>query len=142
MGDGKILRSGGRDVTVLSLEQQLVATCAGLHAAPAVSVVHLRDVAQLALAPGIDGRRARRVAEATGSTEALAATLVLAWGTFDLADKTDLSVWASRMTGHGPVGATTRRPFAAVRGPGIARRVLGRRQPAPRRAVATLRRSS
>ncbi len=124
------VEAAGFLVPVLSLEQQLVAAALELAASPVAPLARLRDVAQLALSADIDGPAVRRLAEAMGSTTALAEGIALAWSTFDLADKTELSVWAQRVAG--------RRPHLAADGPtptpparrGLARRVL-RRSPAP-----------
>lgn len=117
-----------RAIPVLSLEQQLVAGCAGLWPAPVTPLVDVRDVAQLALSPDLDGRATRRLAEAAGATDPLAEGVALAWSSFDLADKTELSVWALRMGGRRQAAAP--RPPGPAPRVGLAQRVLGR-APAP-----------
>jgi hypothetical protein len=117
-----------RAVPVLSLEQQLVVTCVELWSAPVAALVDVRDLAQLALSPDLDGRATRRLAEAAGATDPLAEGVALAWRSFDLADKTELSVWALRMGGRRQAAAP--RPPGPAPRVGLAQRVLGR-TPAP-----------
>jgi hypothetical protein len=116
-----------RAVPVLTVEQQLVVTCVELCSAPVTSLVAVRDVAELALSPGLDGLRTRRLADAVEATAALAEGVALAWSAFDLADKTELSVWARRMGGRRPVPSATR-PSAPAARVGLAQRVFGRVQ--------------
>lgn len=124
LGAAVVVPLAGRDVAALSLEQQLVVACVELVAAPVTSLAQLRDVAQLALCPALDALRARRLAESIGASGMLADGLAMAWHRFDLADKTELSVWALRVAGHrhGPRAGSTS-PGRV----GLARRVLGRR---------------
>jgi hypothetical protein len=117
-----------RAVPVLSLEQQLVVTCVELWSAPVAALVDVRDLAQLALSPDLDGMATRRLAEAAGATDPLAEGVALAWRSFDLADKTELSVWALRMGGRRQAAAP--RPPGPAPRVGLAQRVLGR-TPAP-----------
>jgi hypothetical protein len=131
LGPGAVVEAADRRVAVLDLAQQLIATCAALHAAPTTPPIGLRDVVELTLAEGIDARRVRRLAGATGATDALAALITTAWGTFDLADKTELSVWALRVS-----GGTFARPGGHLAAPAprprLARRVLRMRtDPSP-----------
>ncbi len=127
LGPAAVIELAGRTVSVLSLEQQLVVACVDMTAAPVTSLVRLRDVAQLALSAGLDSTRTRRLAEASQVAGALAEGLALAWSRFDLADKTELSVWALRMAGYRPDRSAGRASPAVGRG-GLAQRVLGRRQ--------------
>src|SRR5690606_2641769 len=129
LGPPATLRLAGRDVPVLTVEQQLVAAAAEVAADGAPPLVRARDPAQLALSPALDAAAARRSAEATGTAAALAAGIARVWSWFDLADKTELSVWALRMT-SGPRDRRPLRPPPPGGRSGIAQRVLGRRQPA------------
>lgn len=126
----------GRSVPVLTLEQQLVVSCAGLATTPVPALVALRDVAQLALAPALDTRAARRLADRAGASDALAAGVAQAWTWFDLADKTELSVWALRRAAPRSDRPAGRAPAPAPR-MRLAQRVLGRRAAAPAPANAT-----
>jgi len=125
----------GRSVPVLTLEQQLVVSCAALSTTPVPSLVALRDVAQVALAPTLDARTTRRLADRIGASDALAVGVAQAWTWFDLADKTELSVWARRRAAP-RADRTAGRPASAPR-VGLAQRVLGRRAhtPAPAATV-------
>ncbi len=131
LGPGAVIELAGRAVSVLTLEQQLVLACVEATTVPVASLVQARDVAQLTLAADLDSKRARRLAEATGVAGALAEGIALAWNSFDLADKTDLSVWARRMG-----GSRRDRPGAEYASPsvgrvGLAQRVFGRRHSVP-----------
>lgn len=130
LGPATSLDLGGRSVSVLTLEQQLLVACVELTARPVPSLALLRDVAQIALCADLDALAARRLAEAIGVAEALAGGIAAAWGCFDIADKTELSVWALRRSGsrHRPSPRGSAPPLARA---GLAQRVLGRRQPAP-----------
>jgi hypothetical protein len=130
LGEAADIEVAGRSVAVLTIEQQIVIACLDLADAPVAPLVQLRDVAQLALSPDLDGRKTRRLAQRLGATSALARVVALAWETFDLADRTELSVWALRLEGAGTGVASElsgRRQTRAV----LARRLLRRRQPAP-----------
>ncbi len=124
----------GRSVPVLTLDQQLAVACAALSATPVPSLVELRDIAQLALAAGVDARATRRLADRLGASDALASGLAQAWTWFDLADKTELSVWALRRATP-RADRTAGRVAAPSSRVGLAQRVLGRRTPAPAAAV-------
>jgi hypothetical protein len=120
----------GRSVPVLALEQQLVVACAELSLTPVPSLVSLRDVAQLSLAPALDVTAAHRLADRMGASDALAGGVAQAWARFDLADKTELSVWALRRSAP-RADRTAGRASAPSARIGLAQRVLGRRAPAP-----------
>ncbi len=124
----------GRSVPVLTLDQQLAVACAALSIAPVPSLVDLRDVAQLALAADLDAHATRRLADRLGASDALAAGVAQAWTWFDLADKTELSVWALRRATPRADRTAGRTPSPSAR-VGLAQRVLGRRTPAPARVV-------
>jgi hypothetical protein len=125
-----VFEVGGRAISVLTVEQQLVVACLDLAEAPVAPLVQLRDVVQLALSPALDGRQTRRLAQRLGAAAALAHVVALAWETFDLADRTELSVWALRLASTASGGAPT--PAGRRRAPAaLARRLLGRKQPAP-----------
>jgi hypothetical protein len=137
LGPATTLDLAGRPVSVLSLEQQLVVACVEASAHPSPSLALIRDVAQISLCADLDGTAARRLAEAAGVATALAEGIAAAWDRFDLADKTELSVWALRRSGvrHGrPVPRRSTPPLARA---GLAQRVLGRRQPVPAGAAGT-----
>lgn len=126
LGPAATIELAGESLSVLSLEAQLVVACAQTATAPVAPLVQLRDLAQIALSVGLDSARARRLAEATGVAESLAAGVALAWSRFELADKTDLSVWALRMSGARSVGAPVRRAAPLSGGAGLAQRLLDR----------------
>ncbi|HEX6423569.1 MAG TPA: hypothetical protein VFZ79_08830 [Acidimicrobiales bacterium] len=128
LGPGTALELEGREVAVLDLEQQLVVACGDVAASPAPALALLRDVAQIALSPALDATRARRLADASRLSTALARGVVRAWRTFDLADKTELSVWALRMGADRRDGAAAH-PAPSTARHGLAQRVLGRLQP-------------
>lgn len=131
LGPAATIELAGRAVSVLTLEQQLVLACVEATTAPIASLVQARDVAQISLAAALDSTRARRLAEATRVAGALAEGISLAWSSFDLADKTDLSVWARRMGGSRrdrPGAQHTSLPAGRV---GLAQRVFGRRPSVP-----------
>jgi hypothetical protein len=126
----------GRSVPVLALEQQLVVACAELSLMPVPSLIALRDVAQLSLAPALDVRAARRLADRVGSSDALGGGVAQAWTWFDLADKTGLSVWALRRSAPRADRTAGRASSPAAR-VSFAQRVLGRRAPAPAAVTPT-----
>ncbi|HEX5945694.1 MAG TPA: hypothetical protein VFY82_05425, partial [Acidimicrobiales bacterium] len=130
LGPAASLALAGRQVSVLTLEQQLLVAAVEVTAHPVPSLALVRDVAQIALCADLDSTAVRRLAEATGVATALAAAVAAAWDRFDLADKTELSVWALRRSGsrHRP---TSRRSAAPLAKAGLAQRVLGRRQSTP-----------
>lgn len=130
LGAATVLELGGTPVSVLTLEQQLLVASLELTAQPAPSLALVRDVAEIALCADLDSTAARRLAEATGVAAALGGAVGTAWDRFDLADKTELSVWALRRSGsrHRPSPRRAAPPLARA---GLAQRVLGRRQPAP-----------
>ncbi|HEY8526233.1 MAG TPA: nucleotidyltransferase family protein [Acidimicrobiales bacterium] len=88
---------GGHHLAALPPEEQLVCT-----AIEAVGdrgdrrIVLLRDVAELTLSPQLDAARVRRLAEGWNVADVVVTALREAWWTFDLADKTVLSVWSER----------------------------------------------
>jgi hypothetical protein len=139
LGAGTSIDLGGHALPVLTLEQQLVVTCVGATTPAGGSLAQLRDVAQIALSPGLDGRIARRIAaDGLRVGDALAAGIALAWSRFDLADKTDLSVWALRMGGTPTVRTAVRRAASHGGPAGLAQRVLGRRPAVPPGAAPSI----
>lgn len=128
LGPAATVQLAGRPVPVLTVEQQLVVACVEASHAPVTPLVQLRDIAQLALCPALDDATTRRLAEVAEVADPLADGIASAWDHFDLADKTELSVWARRMrasrAGRTPPGAHA----PAGRG-GFAQRVFGRVQP-------------
>jgi hypothetical protein len=128
LGPAATVELAGRPVRVLTVEQQLVVACADATQTPVTPLVHLRDIAELALCPRLDEPAARRLAEATDAADALAEGIASAWNHFDLADKTELSVWARRMRASRVGRPTTGHHAPSGRG-GFAQRVFGRVQP-------------
>lgn len=130
LGPAGVLDLAGRPVPVLTLEQQLLVACVEVTSHPVPALALVRDVAQIALCADLDATAARRLAEAVGVAAALAGGVAAAWDCFDLADKTELSVWAMRRGGsrHRPAPRRAAPPLARA---GLAQRVLGRRQTAP-----------
>jgi hypothetical protein len=120
----------GRSVHALTREQQLVVACAELTLMPVPSLVALRDVAQLSLAPALDPGATRSLADRLSASDALASGMAQAWMWFDLADKTELSVWALRRSAP-RADRSAGRGSAPTPRFGLAQRVLGRRAPAP-----------
>src|SRR5690606_21572709 len=114
----------------LSHEEEVIPPAPEEARAPAVALARQRDVAQRQPSCMPHAAAARRLAEALGLTGALAEAIALAWDTFDLADKTELSVWAQRVAGRRPHQAAERPAPAPVARKGFAQRVL-RRSPAP-----------
>jgi hypothetical protein len=137
LGPPATLDLAGRPVSVLSLEQQLVVAAVETAAHPAPSLALVRDVAQLALCADLDSTAARRLADSTGVAGALAEGIAAAWDRFDLADKTELSVWALRRRGTRRGRSSSGRSTPPLARPGLAQRVLGRRQQVPAGAVGT-----
>jgi hypothetical protein len=79
----------------LPLDAACVSACARAAAGPQ-ELIALRDVAQIALVEPLDFDLVWARADAWRCTEVVAWAVTQAWQTFDLADKTELSVWASR----------------------------------------------
>jgi hypothetical protein len=100
---------GGR-LPGVALDAALVRSCARAASGGADQVVALRDVAQIALSGTVDGDLVRSRAAGWRSTAVVAWAVARAWQAFDLADKTELSVWAGR---YEPEPAERR----ALRGP-------------------------
>jgi hypothetical protein len=130
LGGPARLELDGRSVPALAREQQLVVACAEISLMPVPSLVALRDVAQLSLAPALDPGATRSLADRVGASDALASGMAQAWMWFDLADKTELSVWARRRSAPRS-DRTAGRASASSARIGLAQRVLGRRAPAP-----------
>jgi Uncharacterised nucleotidyltransferase len=87
----------GHPVPALPAEAQLVYTCAQAASASVTGgLLALRDVAQLALTDDVDPVGVARFVGPGRATAVVARAVRLAWQGFDLADKTRLSVWASR----------------------------------------------
>jgi hypothetical protein len=134
VGPVSMVALDGLEMAVLDLEHQLVVACADAAASPVPGLALLRDLAQIALSPALDAAAARRLAEADELGSALALGVARAWSTFDLADKTELSVWALRIAGAHADRAAVRPPSLS----GLAQRMLGRRQPGPAAAARDL----
>jgi hypothetical protein len=105
------LEIGGRANAALSIDEQLVVAGVEL-AVDRFSphwLVRVRDVATLVLTPDLDPARVRRVAEDWNVAEVVAEMIALVWQILELADKTELSVWALRLGGARAAGAAPRR---------------------------------
>jgi hypothetical protein len=88
---------GGHRLSALPPEEQLV--CAAIEVLGDRGdrrLVLLRDIAELTLSPNLDAARVRRLAESWEVADLVVTALRETWQTFDLADKTVLSVWAQR----------------------------------------------
>ena len=85
----------GTDLPGLPLDATFVAACARA-AGGAPGLLALRDVAQCALDEQLDPALVWDRAAAWRCTAVVAWAVGQAWETFDLADKTELSVWAAR----------------------------------------------
>jgi Uncharacterised nucleotidyltransferase len=79
----------------LPLDAACVTACARAAAGPQYLIAR-RDVAQIALVDALDCDLVWARAEAWRCTGVVAWAVAQAWRTFDLADKTELSVWAAR----------------------------------------------
>ncbi|HEY7069587.1 MAG TPA: hypothetical protein VH479_05725 [Acidimicrobiales bacterium] len=86
---------GGTHLPGLPLDAVCVSACARAAAGPD-ELIALRDVAQIALVEPLDCALVWARADAWRCTAVVAWAVAQAWQTFDLADKTELSVWASR----------------------------------------------
>lgn len=122
-------------VPTASLEEHLVLACLGVASPgpggraigtvpdPATHLVRQRDAAELALAPGVEVERVRQVAGRWQASETVARALVEIWQTFDLADRTPVSVWAARTAEP----AEVRRSVGGPRRPAVRPRRFVRR---------------
>jgi hypothetical protein len=129
---GATITLGGHRIPALPPEEQLVCVAIEAGHAPVDRRVALqRDLAELTLSPAIDAVRVRRLAEAWGVPDLVVGALREAWTTFDLADKTVLSVWAQRYDLRtAPRSRSSARPEAQRQRRGVAdtmQRLLGRR---------------
>jgi hypothetical protein len=104
-----ILSMADRHIPTATVEEHLVLACMEAYTAPVVDLVATRDVAELALFPGIDAGRVRAVAQAWGITSIVAHAVAETWRTFALADRTALSVWAARDEDQQAHGSRSRR---------------------------------
>lgn len=134
---GATITLGGHSIPALPPEEQLVcAAIEAVHAPEDRRIALRRDVAELTLTPDIDAVRVRRLAEGWGVADLVVAALRDVWATFDLADKTVLSVWAQRYDlrsaprGRPPTRPAAHRPRRSVAG--TMQRLLGRRGSSPR----------
>ena len=105
-----ILSLADRPVPTASVEEHLVLACIEVLGAPLPDLVVMRDVAELALFPAIDPERVRGTAESWGVASAVAHALAETWRTFELADRTALSVWAARDEDQQAHNLRSRRP--------------------------------
>jgi hypothetical protein len=86
---------GGTCLPGLPLDAVCVSACARAAAGPQ-ELIALRDVAQIALVEPLECALVWARADAWRCTGVVAWAVAQAWQTFDLADKTELSVWATR----------------------------------------------
>jgi hypothetical protein len=86
---------GGTRLPGLALDAACVSACARAAAGPQ-ELIALRDVAQIALVESLDCELVWARADAWRCSAVVAWAVAQAWKTFDLADKTELSVWAAR----------------------------------------------
>ena len=107
----------GRDVPTATSEEHLVVACMQLDA-QAPNPVAQRDIAELALSPGATAARVQLIAEAWEVTSLVTRALAQVWRRFELADRTELSVWAARGESRlrGAYGPDTGTPGQVLRG--------------------------
>jgi hypothetical protein len=128
---------GGHRLLALPPEEQLVCAAIEVINDPGGRrVVLLRDIVELTLSADLDAARVRRLAEIWDVADLVVSALREAWQTFELADKTVLSVWSQRYDLR-PV--SRRGPYGRVDAPESRRgvsdtmqRLLGRRVSSPR----------
>ncbi|MGH9111399.1 MAG: nucleotidyltransferase family protein, partial [Acidimicrobiales bacterium] len=114
---GVPLHVADRQLVGLSIDELLVVACVEL-AVDRFSprwLLGVRDVAELALSSRLDPIHVRRLAEAWQVAEVVAEMLGLVWQVLDLADKTELSVWALRLGGARATAVPARRRRPAER---------------------------
>lgn len=86
----------GREVPILTPEQQLIHACFGALSGPRPRWVSLRDIAQLILNTEMDHKSALDEARRGATTPAVARAIRLTWREFELADRVPLSEWSMR----------------------------------------------
>jgi Uncharacterised nucleotidyltransferase len=90
-----VLRLAATDVAVLSAEDRLLhAAYHLLLGAPPIRLLHLRDVAEMALYGGLDASAVRRRAALWRAEAVLSLALRETWSQLEIADVTALSRWA------------------------------------------------
>lgn len=109
-------------VPTACIEEHLVLACLAVALAEAPTLLQQRDVAELALFPAIDPSRVQATAERWNVVDLVAEVLVEVWRLFQLADRTRLSVWSSRLADSDPQREQKTARASARRG-----RVLSRR---------------
>jgi hypothetical protein len=105
-----------RPVPTGSIEEHLVLACleaAARAESPGLDLVGRRDITELSMFPAIDAERVRQVSDAWGVTDVVTHELATTWRSFELADRTPLSVWAARGDAPDP-GGRSRRPGRVV----------------------------
>jgi hypothetical protein len=107
---------GEASVPGLSTEAQLVVACARA-ARGSSRLLALRDVAQLSLDGRLDVDRLTRLCADSRVPAVVAQGIRAAWTTFELADKTPLSVWAL----HYDTSSAEQRALGSYLGSGRAR---------------------
>ena len=105
-----LLTLADRHVPTASVEEHLVLACIEVLTAPLPDLVVMRDLAELALFPAIDPERVRVTADAWGVPSVVTHALAETWRTFELADRTALSVWAARDEDQQAHNPRSRRP--------------------------------
>lgn len=105
-----LLSLADRPIPTASVEEHLVLACIELATAPQPDLVVARDVAELALFPAIDANRVRQASDLWGVSDVVTHALAETWRTFELADRTALSVWAARDEDQQAHNARSRRP--------------------------------
>ena len=105
-----LLSLADRPIPTATVEEHLVLACIEAYSSPVPDLVVTRDVAELALFPAIDPERVRVTSEAWGVMSVVTHSLAETWRTFELADRTALSVWAARDEDQQAHNPRSRRP--------------------------------
>jgi hypothetical protein len=105
-----LLSLADRPIPTASVEEHLVLACIEAYSSPIPDLVVTRDVAELALFPAIDPERVRVISEGWGVMSVVTHALAETWRTFELADRTALSVWAARDEDQQAHNPRSRRP--------------------------------
>ena len=105
-----LLTLADRHVPTAGVEEHLVLACIEVVSAVVPDLVVMRDLAELALFPGIDPERVRVISDGWGVPSVVTHALAETWRTFELADRTALSVWAARDEDQQAHNPRSRRP--------------------------------
>jgi hypothetical protein len=87
---------GDRELDGLGAEERFLHACVHAGLGRPSLLNSLRDVAQMALASGLDLDRVYRLSDAWGARAVVARAVNLAWSQLDIADSVALSAWAAR----------------------------------------------